>query len=698
MSKWVRFASLVCAGALMLASSGGLLAQEIQVTTDASGDQLTPAVASHSSGSFVVVWQTAREPGAAVPTQIRARRFAADGSPLGADFVVNSTTTGFHGAPAVAVGPNGAFVVAWLNFLDVFQPDSYDIRARRFAADGSPQGADFKVNTHLPGRQLDPAVAVLGNGEFVVVWEGPGPSSIDVSDGDIQARRYSSSGTPFGVEFRVNSFTNGAQAGASIAALPGNGFLVSWGGASLGTDHSFGSVQARRFGSGGSPQGSDFQVNTFTDRRQHKPAVAVGTAGDTVIAWQGEESGGSDHSLASAHAQLYTPAGAAVGPELQANTVAPGNQDESAAAVGEQILVAWHSLENPLTGNHQIRGRLLDLDGTPQGAEFPLNGTGVAVREDVSVATLPAGDFVAVWSSRASPNVASQIRARLLTGDCAAGPAQLCLGDGRFQVEAHWRTNTGESGDGQAVQLTRDTGYFWFFRDTNVELVLKVLDACGVNNRFWVFSTGLTNVEVDILVTDILTGATVAYHNPLGRPFPPILDTDALAICPGSSASSIETLLAGLAQSGSGHTEPGPSLAERELGGFESFDDAESEPDLAGAAKGADDTFLLLNDGRYRVSIHWDTGANSGEAHGVQLTADTGYFWFFNANNVEVILKVLNACGLNQRYWVFAGGLTNVRTVITVVDTQSNTTKTYTNPQGTAFVPVLDTGAFATCP
>ena len=64
----------------------------------------------------------------------------------------------------------------------------------------------------------------------------------------------------------------------------------------------------------------------------------------------------------------------------------------------------------------------------------------------------------------------------------------------------------------------------------------------------------------------------------------------------------------------------------------------------------------------------------------------------------EVILKVLNACGLNQRYWVFAGGLTNVRTVLTVVDTQNNTTKTYTNPQGTAFVPVLDTGAFATCP
>ncbi|HEX5715648.1 MAG TPA: hypothetical protein VF179_05775, partial [Thermoanaerobaculia bacterium] len=82
----------------------------------------------------------------------------------------------------------------------------------------------------------------------------------------------------------------------------------------------------------------------------------------------------------------------------------------------------------------------------------------------------------------------------------------------------------------------------------------------------------------------------------------------------------------------------------------------------------------------------------------VPLTSDTGYFWFFGSTNVEMIIKVLNGCGANNRYWVFAGGLTNVRVRITVTDTLRGVTKQYTNPQGTAFQPIQDTSAFATCP
>jgi hypothetical protein len=65
---------------------------------------------------------------------------------------------------------------------------------------------------------------------------------------------------------------------------------------------------------------------------------------------------------------------------------------------------------------------------------------------------------------------------------------------------------------------------------------------------------------------------------------------------------------------------------------------------------------------------------------------------------VEAVTKVLNGCPLNNRYWVFAGGLTNVRTVISVTDTQTGATKSYINPQGVAFQPIQDTSAFATCP
>ncbi len=111
-----------------------------------------------------------------------------------------------------------------------------------------------------------------------------------------------------------------------------------------------------------------------------------------------------------------------------------------------------------------------------------------------------------------------------------------------------------------------------------------------------------------------------------------------------------------------------------------------------------DATTLCLNGGRFRVSVAWakNTG-ESGAGQGVPLTSDSGYFWFFNAANIELVIKVLNACPVNDHFWVFAGGLTNVQVVITVTDTQTGAQRTYTNPLGTAFVPLQDTSAFA-CP
>lgn len=109
-------------------------------------------------------------------------------------------------------------------------------------------------------------------------------------------------------------------------------------------------------------------------------------------------------------------------------------------------------------------------------------------------------------------------------------------------------------------------------------------------------------------------------------------------------------------------------------------------------------TALCLNGDRFRVQATFDTGERSGSAQVVELTTDTGYLWFFDDSNVEVVLKVLDACSLNGRYWVFAGGLTNVHTVITVTDTTTGAQKKYTNPQSTAFKPIQDTSAFATCP
>lgn len=111
-------------------------------------------------------------------------------------------------------------------------------------------------------------------------------------------------------------------------------------------------------------------------------------------------------------------------------------------------------------------------------------------------------------------------------------PLPLVLGDGRFEVTAQWTTETGSTGYGIPVPLTSDTGYFWFFKETNVEMVIKVLDACAIADRFWVFAGGLTNTGVEILAHDTEAGVTRPYSNPLGEAFEPIQDTAGFTTCP----------------------------------------------------------------------------------------------------------------------------------------------------------------------
>jgi hypothetical protein len=121
----------------------------------------------------------------------------------------------------------------------------------------------------------------------------------------------------------------------------------------------------------------------------------------------------------------------------------------------------------------------------------------------------------------------------------------------------------------------------------------------------------------------------------------------------------------------------------------------------AGAGGGsciASPTRLCLAGNRFQVEGTWQTATGGGAAQMIPLGTDSGFLWFYGPSNVEVVVKVLDACGVNQRFWVFAGGLTNVKTVLTITDTKTGQAKTYTGQQGVAFKAIQDTGAFATCP
>ncbi len=112
-----------------------------------------------------------------------------------------------------------------------------------------------------------------------------------------------------------------------------------------------------------------------------------------------------------------------------------------------------------------------------------------------------------------------------------------------------------------------------------------------------------------------------------------------------------------------------------------------------------DATSLCLRDGRYRVRVRWRTGAANGDGHAVPLAAgDSGLFWFFGANNIEMLVKVLDGCAVDGKVWVFASATTNVGFTLEVADTVAGTVRRYDNPLGRAAKPITDTTAFASCP
>ncbi len=133
-----------------------------------------------------------------------------------------------------------------------------------------------------------------------------------------------------------------------------------------------------------------------------------------------------------------------------------------------------------------------------------------------------------------APGLAAADRA---AGRCEAGPTTLCLGSGRFSVGIEASTLGGERHEGLVARAgTERAGLFWFLDPENWEVLVKVLDGCSINGHHWVFAASATDMGLDLLVEDSVTGATKRYGTTAGQPAPAIVDTEALACVAGAAA------------------------------------------------------------------------------------------------------------------------------------------------------------------
>ena len=222
-------------------NSGGALGVEFQVNTYTTEYQNRPDVARVADGTFVVAWQSYDQEGVGSGYGVYAQRYAADGVPLGPEFRVNTYTTGDQARPSVAVDGTGNFVVAWTEYA-VRDGSGSSIRAQRYNAAGSAAGAEFQINSGTTGYQYQPQVGLAADGAgFVIAWNSYTTGGIGV-----QARKFSPNGTAAGPDFLVNTYVTGAQYTPSVAVDAVGNFMVTWNSATQ--DGSLSGVYAQRFG------------------------------------------------------------------------------------------------------------------------------------------------------------------------------------------------------------------------------------------------------------------------------------------------------------------------------------------------------------------------------------------------------------------------------------------------------------------
>lgn len=316
-------------------AAGMPIGPEFRVNTFTAGNQLGPAAGATITGDVMVVWASELQDGSGLG--LFGQRYSSQGAPSGPEFRVNSFTTGDQLAPAVAVDKSGVMLVVWTS--DGQDGSGLGVFGQRFAPFGIPLGPEFRLNTETAFDQRWPAVAATLSGNFVIAWE-----SSDGQDGSgtgVFGQRYSASGFPVGPEFRVNSFTTGAQAAPAVAATFSS-FVVAWQGD--GQDGSSYAVLAQRFANSGAPAGPEFVVNSFVAGGQSAPAVADDVNGAFVVVW---ESAAQDGGATGIFGQRYANGGAVLGPEFRVNTFTTASQRRPAAAssFAGHFTVVWDSEE-----------------------------------------------------------------------------------------------------------------------------------------------------------------------------------------------------------------------------------------------------------------------------------------------------------------------------------------------------------------
>lgn len=360
------------------------------------GDQSSPSSTQLNNGNYVVTWYSRDalsddDDG----LSIRAQIFDKNHVRVGEELLVNSIYNSDQAIPQVAALANGGFAITWESFARIGE-DSVGsaVKLQIFDQMGVPIGDEVLVNSEVAGDQSYPVIAGLENGGFVIVWKVLDPAIGDGSETAIKGQRYGADGAPVGGEFLVNNEAQDNQKNASVSALDGGGFIVTWASESTEDDDDFGhGIKARIYDENGDAVAGEFLVNNLHKASQAHSQVIQLENGNLVFVWDSQNVliNGVGHDAIKA--RIFTDAGVAIEVEFLVNSTTDSDQKRpfvSALPEGGFVIL-WSNEDN------SILGQTYDATGQKVDGEFNVSNQESHVHIDL--ATLNTSGFIVHWGS-----------------------------------------------------------------------------------------------------------------------------------------------------------------------------------------------------------------------------------------------------------------------------------------------------------
>jgi len=455
---------LICAALMVAFESRAALSPlggEFPLLGDLAGHQKNPNIALAQSSGFVV-WQNM--PSNGLYEQVMIQRLGPDMTGTGvAVRLGQSSSQGNELNPRVAMLSDGGGVAVW----EAGTRANTDVYARFLNSAGSFVSGALRVNIYAGGNQRDSDVAVLSDGNVVVVWSSEG------QDGDgtgIYGQLFTSSGARIGGEFQVNNSASMNQSDPAVAAMNGGHFAVAWvsetanGRTGAGAPNLRGNVIGRIFDASGGATGNEYRLNDG-DTLASTPVLTTGSDGGFLAAWtQRDEE--NTRNLNDVYLRSFNSSGVPTGKSVKHNTHLKGSQiNPELVQLAGDALVAWTSYGQDTSGAG-IQGRLAS-----GGSEFQVNTQGQLHQSSPTVATDGASKFLAVWVNTIQPSHSILSAQRYVTSnsaldgvvDVTAGSVQVVSADSTSRLTGT-ATSTPPPAPAQASASASD------FVESNVQL------------------------------------------------------------------------------------------------------------------------------------------------------------------------------------------------------------------------------------